>query len=164
MVSVLKRYHEVSEDWKGKKDAGLDLKWNYAKVCKDRTCCLSVKGYIAELLLPLGHAKPSKPQMSPHKSKDITYGSKVQLSPDVDISSELKKDGITGVQMIVGTLLWIGQAVNNKVPVALSAIGSRQTAAIEDTMAAVNQLLDCCATYPEDGITYRASNIVLAVH
>ena len=66
--------------------------------------------------------------------------------------------------MIVGALLWIGRAVNNKLLVALSAIGSQQAAATEDTMAAVNQLLDYCATYPDDGITYRASDMVLAAH
>ena len=31
-------------------------------------------------------------------------------------------------------------------------------------MAAVDQLLDCCATYPDDGITYRVSSVVLAAH
>ena len=46
--------------------------------------------------------------------------------------------------------------------VALSAIGSQQAAVTEDTMSAVDQLLDYCATYPDNGITYRASNMVLA--
>ena len=50
-VSVLKRCHEISEDWKGKKYAGIDLEWNYAKVHKDRTCRLSMKGYTAALFL-----------------------------------------------------------------------------------------------------------------
>ena len=78
--------------------------------------------------------------------------------------SELKKDGITRVQMIMGALLWIGRAVNNKLLVALSAIGSQQSAATEVTMTAVDQLLDYCDTYPGNGITYRASNMVLATH
>ena len=108
LVSILKRYHEISQDWEGKKYTGIDLEWNYAKVHKDRMCRLLVKGYIAELLLRLGPDKPSKPQLSPHKSKDITYGSNIQLSPDVDTSSELKKDEITRVQIIMGALLWIG--------------------------------------------------------
>ena len=64
--------------------------------------------------------------------------------------------------MIMGVLLWIGQAVNNIMLVTLSAIGSQQAAVTEDTMAAVDQLLDYCATYPDNGITYRPSNMVLA--
>ena len=31
-------------------------------------------------------------------------------------------------------------------------------------MTAVNQLLDYCAIYPDNGITYRARNTVLAAH
>ena len=69
LVSGLKRYHEISEDWESKTYVGIGLEWNYVKVHKDRTCRLLVKGYIAELLLRLGYAKPSKPQLRPHKSK-----------------------------------------------------------------------------------------------
>ena len=77
LISVLKWYHEILQYWEGKKYASIDLEWNYAQVHKDRACRLLVKGYIAELLLQLGHAKSSKPQLSPRKSKDIKYGSKI---------------------------------------------------------------------------------------
>ena len=68
------------------------------------------------------------------------------------------------MQMIVGALLYYGRAVNNKLLVGLSAIGSQQASATEDTNEAINQLLDYCATYPDDGILYRASDMVLAAH
>ena len=61
LVSVLKRYHEISQYWEGEKYTGIALEWNYVKVHKDRTCRLLMKGYIAELLLRLGYAKPFKP-------------------------------------------------------------------------------------------------------
>ena len=64
----------------------------------------------------------------------------------------------------MGALLWIGHAVNNKLLVALSAISSQQASAIEDTNKANHQLLDYCATYPDDGILYRSSNMILAGH
>ena len=41
---------------------------------------------------------------------------------------------------------------------------SQQATVTKDTMAAVDQLLDYCATYTDDGITYRASTLVLAAH
>jgi hypothetical protein len=41
----------------------------------------------------------------------------------------------------------------------LSAIGLSQ-----DSRAKINKLLNYCATYPGDGITYRASNMGLAAH
>ena len=52
----------------------------------------------------------------------------------------------------MGALLYVGRAVNNKLLVALSAIVSQQAAATEDTAAAIEQLLDYVATYPNDGI------------
>ena len=38
--------------------------------------------------------------------------------------------------------VYVGRAVNNKLLVALSAIGAQQTAATEDTAEAIEQLLD----------------------
>ena len=96
-----------------------------------------MKGYIADLLLWLGHATQDKPQLYLHKSKDIMYGSSVQLSPEDNTYSQLDKDGITRAQMVVGALLWLGRAVNKTLLVALSVIYPQHTAAIEDTMVAL---------------------------
>jgi hypothetical protein len=46
----------------------------------------------------------------------------------------------------------------------LSVIGTQQAKATENTAKAVHQLLDYLATYPSDGITYCASNMILAAH
>ena len=57
------------------------------------------------------------------------------------------------------------KAVNNKLLVALSAIGAQQAAAAaEDTSAAIEQLLDYVATYPNDGILFIKSDMILAAH
>ena len=47
---------------------------------------------------------------------------------------------------MVGALLVYGHTVNNKLMVALSAIGYQQSAATVDTSAAVDQLLDYTTT------------------
>ena len=100
---------------------------------------------------------PRKPQLSPHKWRKVKYGSKTQLSPEEDTSKLLNDAGIRWVQKIVGALLWIGRAVNNTLLVALSAIGSQQASATEDTHKAIHQLLDYFATYPDDGVLYQSS-------
>ena len=84
--------------------------------------------------------------------------------PEEDTSKPLNDAGIIRVQTIVGALLWIGRAVKNKLLVALSEIGSQQASSTEDTNKAIYQLLYYCATYPDDGILYRSSNMVLAGH
>ena len=162
LTSVLKKHHEISQDWEGKKFAGIDLDWNYATKHWDRTYRLSMKNYIKILLVKLNPPMPRKPQLSPHKWREVKYGSKTQIAPEEYISKPLNDAGIRQVQKIVGALLWIGRAVNNKLYVALSTIGSQQASATEDTNKAIRQILDYCATYPDDGISYQYSDMVLA--
>ena len=54
----------------------------------------------------------------------------------------------------MGSLLYVGRAINNKLLVALSAICAQQAAATKETEATIEQLLDCVATYPDDGILF----------
>ena len=68
---------------------------------------------------------PRKPQLSPHKCREVKYVSKTQLAPKENTYKPLNEAGILWVQTIVGALLWIDSAVNNKLLVALSAIGSQ---------------------------------------
>ena len=63
---------------------------------------------------------PRKPQLSPHKFREVKYGSKTQLAPEEDTSNPINDAGIRRVQTILGALLCIGRAVNNKRLVALS--------------------------------------------
>ena len=83
---------------------------------------------------------------------------------EADDSNHLDDEVIRCVQQVVGALLWVGRAVNNKLLVSLSVIGSQQASATKETNKTINQLLDYCATYPDDGILYRASNMILAGH
>ena len=63
--SVLKKYHNISEDYDGIKYAGIDLKWDYKKgTCRER-----MDGYIDVVLTKYGHPAPKKQQLSPHKHR-----------------------------------------------------------------------------------------------
>lgn len=160
LTSVLKKYHTITEDWEGTKLAGIDLKWDYVK----RTCRLTMEHYIEELLAKYNHPKPRKPQLTPFKCRPNQYGAKTQMAPTEVSSPPLELPGIKRVQGIVGAVLYYARAVNNKLLVALSAIRAQQAAATELTNEDVSQLLDYLATYPNDGITYRVSDMVLAAH
>ena len=81
-----------------------------------------------------------------------------------DDSPPLNEKGIKRVQGVVGAILYIGIAVNNKLLVALSVIGDQQAAAIEETKYAIEQILDYVATYPDDGLLFSKSDIILAAH
>ena len=162
--TVLTTHYTITEDLEGRKFTGIDLKWNYNKLHSQRTCRLSMDGYIDNLFLKYGHKAPSKPQLSPYRHREINYGSKEQLVAEEDTIPKLKNDGIKRVQAIVREVFYYAREVHNRLLVGLSAIGSQQAAATGKTAAAVDQILDYLATYPNYGITYQASDIILAAH
>ena len=92
-----------------------------------------MKGYIAKVLLKYGHPIPKKPQLSPHKHQEISYGAKEQLAPEDDTSPSLDSQGTKGVQGIVSALLYYARAVDNKLLVGLSAISSQQASVTQRT-------------------------------
>ena len=94
----------------------------------------------------------------------MIYGAKEQLSPEDDTTQPLDIQGTKRVQGIFGALLYYARAVDNKLLVGLSSIGSQQAAATQRTNEAIDQILDYCATYPSDGILYRSSDMVLCAH
>ena len=99
-----------------------------------------------------------------HIHIEIHYGANVQLTHKEDVSPKMYKTGILRVQSIVGAALFNGRAVDNKILVAINSIGTQQALATEATNDAVHQLLDYLATYPDDGILYQASDMILAAH
>ena len=123
-----------------------------------------MNGYIYKLFIKYGHPRPRKPQLSPHKHREVTYGSKEQLPPEEDTSPVIFNEGTKCIQGIVGALLYYVIALDNKLLVSLSAIGAQKAAATQCTNEAINQIIDYSATYPTNGILYRSSNMVLCDH
>ena len=80
------------------------------------------------------------------------------------ISPPLDDDGVLCSQSIVGALIYYSSTVDKKLLVALKELGQQQATSPESTNDAINQLLDYVATYPNNGITYPASGMVLSTH
>ena len=121
-------------------------------------------GYILELRNKYGHITPKKPQYSPHKHQPIDYGDTQKIVQPTETCPPLNDKGIKRFQGIVGSLLYVGRAVNKTLLVSLSAIGDQQASSTEETAAAIEQLLNSVATYPDDGILFRKSDMILAAH
>ena len=120
--------------------------------------------YILDLRNKYGHLPPNKPQYSPRKHCPINYGANQQIVQPADTIPSLDGKGIKRVQGIVVSFLYVGIEVNNKLIVSLSAIGAQQAAATKETEDDIEQLLDYVATYPDDGILVRKSDMILAAH
>ena len=123
-----------------------------------------MNNHISDLLFREGHKAPAKKQLSPYQDHEIVYGAKQQLAPNNNTSPRLNEAGIKRVQRIVRALLYYAWVVNNKLLVALSAIGSQQAAATANTATVIHQLLHYVATYPADSIIFHASGMALAAH
>ena len=74
LQKVLQEHYEITTDWEGEKFAGINIEWNYAKKHSERSCRLYMKKYISNILIKHDHPMPLKPQLSPHKHREIQYG------------------------------------------------------------------------------------------
>ena len=110
------------------------------------------------------HPTSKKPKYSPHKHRPINYGSKQHIAQPEDTSPSLDDKGIKRVQGILGALIYVGRSVNNKLLVSLSAIRSQQAAASVETAEEIEQLMDYVSAYPDDGILFQASDMILSAH
>jgi hypothetical protein len=159
LLGILKKFYGVQYNMAGDKFSGMDIEWNYAA----RHCHISMSGYISTLLLKFKHPHPAKPQLSPYKCLPITCA-KSHITPDPDSLELLNASRKRCVQEIMESLLYHAQAVDNKLLVALSAVAAHQAKATVATEQLVDLLLDYVATYPNDGIVYRAGDMILCAH
>jgi hypothetical protein len=121
-------------------------------------------GYLSKALLRFKHLMPKKKQNLPHPHIAPQYGAKIQYTADDDDSHPLNKEEKKYIQKIAGTLLHYGQAEDNTILPALSAIASKQAKPMEKTMEVIKQLLDYCATQDKAILLYKASKMILAIH
>jgi hypothetical protein len=76
----------------------------------------------------------------------------------------LNKVGKKFIQGVCGVFLFLACRVDGGLLPALSALASQQANPMEQTMALCKQFLDYMASQDKAVLTYKASNMVLAVH
>ena len=159
LISTLKKDYGVTIDWKGDLFVGIKLKWDYEK----RTLDTHVPGFTKRALHKYQHPTPKKPQHAPAKAAPIQYGAKVQTTQH-DTSPYISADRIKRIQDVVGTFAWYARACDPTMAATLSSIATRQTKATTNLEGEVKQFLDYCATHPNAGVRFVASDMVLALH
>jgi hypothetical protein len=121
-------------------------------------------GYINNVHVKHNHTMSTKHYLSPHKHREIIYGQVTQIAHNKPYSPPLSDEGIKRIQVIIGALLYYAQAVDNKLLATLSTLSSQQATATEASAEAVDQLLDYLTTHPDNGATYRSSDMILYIH
>eukprot|EP00804_Cyclotella_cryptica_P026876 CCRYP_017593-RA/>CCRYP_017593-RA protein AED:0.20 eAED:0.21 QI:0/0/0/1/1/1/3/0/940 len=153
-------HYEISTDWEGQCYIGLTLHWDY----RNHLVRLSMPGYCEKAGQRFHHLKPAKPQHQPYPSVPCTYGSKQQLRATADTAPALGKHQKTFVQEVIGVFLYYAHAVDCTMLRALGSLATQQANPTTTTLDRVYQFLDYALSHPNAGVTYRASDMMLAAH
>jgi hypothetical protein len=137
----------------------MTLKWDY----KNRTCDISMPGYVSNMLSKFQHDAPKHPQHTPSRYVTPVYGAKTKYTTKDETPPLTAKQCLT-IQKVTGSVLYYDRAMGPTVLMPLNDIATEQTKATEKTQAATNQLLDYLATHPDATIRYHASDMILHIH
>jgi hypothetical protein len=137
----------------------MSLKWDY----KNRTCGISMPGYVSNVLSKFKHDAPKHPQHTPSRYVTPVYGAKTQYATKDETPPLTAKQCLT-IQKITGSVLYYARAVDPTVLMPFNDIAIEKTKATEKTQAVTNQLLDYLATHPDATIRYHASDMILHIH
>jgi hypothetical protein len=151
---------EITVDKEGKQFCGLHMDFDYEK----REVHISIPGYVDAALKRFKHVKPTKPQNQPYPHNPKQYGSKAQYVETIDDTPLLDKDDKRFIQEVTGTFLFYARAVDATMLTALSSLAAEQCNPTERTMQKCKQFLDYAATQEDAVVTYRKSDMVLAIH
>jgi hypothetical protein len=91
------------------------------------------------------------------------YGQKIQYTDPEDTTEPLNAEGILCIQRITGKFQYYSRAVDPTMNVALSALASKQTKAMQQTAQDAVKFLNYCHTHPDATIRYHASDMILKV-
>jgi hypothetical protein len=88
--ALLKTY-ELATSWAAKVYSGMTLKWDY----KDRTCDISMPGYVSNMLRKFQHDAPKHPQHTPSRYVTPVYGAKTQYATQDETPTLTTKQCLT---------------------------------------------------------------------
>jgi hypothetical protein len=157
--NALLRTYELATAWRATVYSGMTLKWDY----KNRTCDMSMPGYVSNILSKFQHDASKHPQHTPSRYVTPVYGAKTQYATK-DETPPLTATQCLTIQKVTGSVLYYARAVDPTVLMPLNDIATEQTKATEKTQAAMNQMLDYLATRPDATIRYHASDMILHIH
>jgi hypothetical protein len=123
--ALLKTY-ELTTDWAATVYSGMTLKWDY----KNRTCDISMPGYVSNVPSKFQHDAPKHPQHTPSRYVTPVYGAKNQYATKDETPPLTAKQCLT-IQKVTGSVLYYARAVGPTVLMPLNDIATEKTKATE---------------------------------
>jgi hypothetical protein len=131
--NALLRSYELTTDWEGKIYSRMTWNWDY----KNRTCEISVPGYVANVLSKFQYDNPKYPQDTPSKYVTPVYGTTTQYATR-DETPSLTAKKCLNIQKLTGSVLYYSRGVDPTVMLRLNNIATEQAKATEKTQAATD--------------------------
>jgi hypothetical protein len=160
LLDTVRHYYKCSCDWKGGQYCGLTLKWDY----EGKKVHILMPRYVTKALTHFWHPPPVKSQDQPYLHAKPNYGAKTQHATAEDTTPPLDKAGKKLIQEVCGVFLFLARRVDGGLLPALSTLASQQANPTKQTLALCKQFLDYMASQDKAVLTYKASNMVLAIH
>jgi hypothetical protein len=123
---ALLRTNELTTDWTATVYSGMTLKWDY----KNKTCDISIPGYVSNILSKFQHDAPNHPQHTPCRYVTPLYGAKTQYAT-TDETPPLTAQQCLIIQKVTGSVLYYARAVDPTVSIPLNNIATEQPKATE---------------------------------
>ena len=160
LLDALRENYSITLDPSGSKYCGITINWNYP----DNYVYISMPNSINKYLERFQHPVPTRPKHSPHKWIAPMYDAKVQYSSDTTPAPKLDKYGITSVQSISDTFIYISRAVEPTMLIALNKIGAEQASPTTSTIKKMKMLIDYAAKEPDAIIRFHASDMCVHIN
>ena len=159
LIRTLEKYYDVTVDLKGKEFVKIELDWDY----ENKRVHLSMAPYLQKALRQFDNIIPTHRHDSPYPHVEPKYGQKQQYA-EYDRSAPVGKDEQKHVQKVTGKFNWYARGVDGTLLPAISALSAQQAKPTQATMKRVKHFLDYAATQEPAVTTYRASDMILAIH
>jgi hypothetical protein len=159
LIESIKKHYDVTVDKDGKEYLKIEIDWDYKK----RKVHLSMKPYLEKALRQFDNLVPTQRRDSPHPHVEPKYGAKQQFA-EYDTSEPVGKDEQTHLQKVTGKFNYYARAVDPTMLTPLSALAAQQSKPTVNSMQRAQHFLDYSATQEPAVLTYRASDMILAIH
>jgi hypothetical protein len=126
LQNALLQTYEITFVWTATVYSGMTFKWYY----KNRTCDISMPGYVSNVLSKFQHDAPKLPQHTPSRYVTPVYGAKTQYNTKDETPPFTDQQCLT-IQKVTGSVLYYAQAVDPTVLMPLNDIATEQTKATE---------------------------------
>jgi hypothetical protein len=117
--NALLRTCELTKDWAGTVYSGITLKWDY----DNRTCDISMPGYVSNMLSKFQHDAPKHPQHTPSRYVTPVYSANTQYATK-DETPPLTAQQCLTIQKFTGFFLYYARAVDLTVFMPLNDIAT----------------------------------------